>query len=130
MRIDVSSADVVTVQLPFRFVKRGGRKEMVLPAGSHPNHPRIDNTLLKALARAFRWKKMLESGEFATISDLAAYEKIAPTYMTRVMRLTLPAPDIVEGIVEGRCVVGLAEMMEPSPAKWTDQKMSNKLGRS
>ena len=64
----------VTLHVPFRVVKRGGRKVMVLP-GNTPQGAaqsrRIDNTLVKALARAFRWKRMLETGEFATIADLA-----------------------------------------------------------
>jgi hypothetical protein len=59
------------------------------------------STLVKALARAFRWKRMLESGEFATIAELAEREGITPSYMTRVLRLTLLAPDIVEAILEG-----------------------------
>jgi len=60
------------------------------------------HTLVKALARAFRWKRMLESGEFATIVELAERERIAPPYMTRVLRLTLLAPDIVEAILDGK----------------------------
>lgn len=64
---------------------------------------------------------MLDSGEFATIGDLAAHEKIAPSYMTRVVRLTLLAPEIVEGIVEGRCLLGLAELLEPFPGEWKGQ---------
>jgi hypothetical protein len=61
--------DTVTLHVPFRIVKRGGRKEMQLPDGT--TQPRqTDNTLIKALARAFRWKRMLESGEFATIAEL------------------------------------------------------------
>jgi hypothetical protein len=63
---------------------------------------RTDSTLVKALARAFRWKRMLESGEFATIAELAEREGIAPSYMTRVLRLTLLAPDIVEAILDGK----------------------------
>jgi hypothetical protein len=83
--------DTVTLHVPFRIVKRGGRKEMQLPEGAAP--PRgTDSTLVKALARAFRWKRMLESGEFATIAELAEREGIAPSYMTRVLRLTLLAP--------------------------------------
>ena len=83
--------ETVTLHVPFRVVKRGGRKEMQLPeGGTQPR--RIDNTLVKALARAFRWKRMLESGEFATIAELAEREGIAPSYMTRVLRLTLLAP--------------------------------------
>jgi hypothetical protein len=74
---------------------------MRLPEGAIPAR-RTDSTLVKALARAFRWKRMLESGEFATIAELAEREGIAPSYMTRVLRLTLLAPDIVEAILDGR----------------------------
>ena len=80
--------DTVTLHVPFRVLKRGGRKEMQLPDGAMPSR-RTDNALVKALARAFRWKRMLESGEFATIFELAEREGIAPSYMTRVLRLTL-----------------------------------------
>ena len=61
-----SILDTMTIHVPFRVVKRGGRKEMQLPEGATQPR-RTDNTLVKALARAFRWKRMLESGEFATI---------------------------------------------------------------
>ena len=92
--------DSVTLHVPFRIVKRGGRKEMQLPAGAHL--PRqADSALVKALARAFRWKRVLESGEFATIAELAQREGIAVSYLTRVLRLTLHAPDIVEAILDG-----------------------------
>ena len=64
---------------------------MQLPDGAaQPAHPRIDNTLVKALARAFRWKRMLETGEFATIAELAQRERITLSYMTRVLRLWVP----------------------------------------
>ena len=92
--------DTVTLYAPFRVVKRGGRKEMQLPEGATQPR-RADSTLVKALGRAFRWKRMLESGEFATIAELAEREGIAPSYMTRVLRLTLLAPDIVEAILNG-----------------------------
>ena len=93
--------DTVTLHVPFRIVKRGGRKEMQMPEGAMQPR-RTDNALVKALARAFRWKRMLESGEFATIAELAEREGIAPSYMTRVLRLTLLAPDIVEAILDGK----------------------------
>ncbi len=114
--------DTITVHVPFRIVKRGGRKEMVLPAGA-TSLTKIDGTLIKALARAFRWKRMLESEEFATIGELAAHERIAPSYMTRVMRLTLLAPEIVEAILDGRGdVPGLAAVLEPLPVEWSGQR--------
>ena len=93
--------ETVTIHVPFRIVKRGGRKEMQLPEAAEKPR-RTDNTLVKALARAFRWKRLLESGEYATIAELAEREGIAPSYMTRVLRLTLLAPDIVEAILEGK----------------------------
>ena len=83
--------ETVTLHVPFRVVKRGGRKEMQLPAGVSQT-PKTDSTLVKALARAFRWKRMLESGEFATIGELAEREGIAFTYMARVLRLRCLRP--------------------------------------
>jgi hypothetical protein len=114
--------ETVTLHVPFRIVKRGGKKEMHLPEGGTPQ-ARADNTLVKALARAFRWKRMLESGEFATIAELAQREGIAPSYMTRVMRLTLLAPDIVEAILDGKQgqEVTLARALEPFPVEWAIQ---------
>jgi hypothetical protein len=109
----------VTLHVPFRVVKRGGRKEMQLPEGVKQPR-RTDSTLVKALARAFRWKRMLESGEFATIGELAEREGIAPSYMTRVLRLSLLAPDIVEAILDGRqgLDVTLSQGLEPFPLAW------------
>ncbi len=114
--------DTVTVHVPFRIVKRGGRKEMRLPDGV--TQPRqTDNTLVKALARAFRWKRMLETGEFATIVELAEREGIAPSYLTRILRLTLLSPCIVEMILDGGHVrkVTLARLMEPFATEWDQQ---------
>lgn len=114
--------ETVTLHIPFHIVKRGGRKEMQLPEGAA--QPRLtDSTLVKALARAFRWKRMLESGEFATIAELAEREGIAPSYMTRILRLTLLAPDIVEAILGGKDgpAVTLARLMEPFPMHWSEQ---------
>jgi hypothetical protein len=117
------AAETITLHVPFRIVKRGGRKEIALPDGAQtPRRP--DDALVKALARAFRWKRMLESGEFATIAELAEREGIAPSYMTRVLRLTLLAPDIVEAILDGkqeRACLTLETLREPAPAEWQEQ---------
>jgi len=116
--------DTVTLYVPFRVVKRGGRKEMQLPDGAVQPR-RTDSTLVKALARAFRWKRMLESGEFATIAELAGREGIAPSYMTRVLRLTLLAPDIIDAILDGKQgpEVTLAQVLEPFPLTWQHQAL-------
>jgi hypothetical protein len=115
--------ETVTIHVPFRIVKRGGRKEMQMPEGAAQPR-RADSTLVKALARAFRWKRMLESGEFATIAELAEREGIASSYLTRVLRLTLLAPDLVEAILDGKQgpEVTLANAMEPFPTTWSEQR--------
>ncbi len=117
--------ETMTINVPFRVVKRGGRKEMQLPDGVRPDR-KADNTLVKALARAFRWKRMLDSGAFITIKDLAEHERMAPSYMTRVLRLTLLAPDIVEAILDGRQEpkVTLTRVLEPFPVEWAQQQTS------
>ncbi len=119
--------ETVTVHVPFRLVKRGGRKEMQLPDGASSQH-KVDNTLVKALARAFRWKRILETGEFGTIAELAKRENIAPSYMTRVLRLTLLGPDIVETILDTNQEpeLTLARLLEIFPVEWAEQQ--NHLG--
>lgn len=114
--------ETVTLHVPFRVVRRGGRKEMQVPDGAALPR-RTDNSLVKALARAFRWKQMLESGEFATIAELAEREGIAPSYMARVLRLTLLAPDTVEAILNGTQGPGvtLARVLESIPLEWCEQ---------
>lgn len=116
--------ETVTLHVPFRLVRRGGRRQVQLPDGA-AQPKRTDNTLVKALARAFRWKRMLQSGEFASISELAEREGIAFTYMARLMRLSLLAPEIVDAIMEGRQPesVTLANMMDPFPLDWKEQRI-------
>lgn len=115
--------ETMTLHVPFRVVKRGGRKEIQLPENA-PQTRRSDNTLVKALGRAFRWKRKLESGEFATISELAEHEHIAHSYMTRILRLTLLAPDIIDDILDGKNgpELTLPRLLEPFPAEWNRQR--------
>ena len=114
--------ETVTLHVPFRVAKRGGRREIQLPHGA-PAQRKVDNTMVKALGRAFRWKRILETGEFATINELAEREGIAPSYMTRVLRLTLLSPDIVEAILDGQAGpdITLARLLGPFPLEWEKQ---------
>jgi len=114
--------ETVTVHIPFRPVKRGGRKEMQLPERASSQR-KMDNTLVKALARAFRWKLLLESGEFATIAELAEREGIAPSFLSRSLRMTLLAPQIVEATLAGKqgLEVTLERLREPFPVEWDQQ---------
>ncbi|PKQ10837.1 MAG: hypothetical protein CVT70_17385 [Alphaproteobacteria bacterium HGW-Alphaproteobacteria-1] len=115
--------DTVTLHVPFRIVKRGGRKEMLVPAGQ--TVPRqATATVIKALARAFRWKQLLDTGEFSTVSELAHKEGISTTYLARILRLTLLAPDIVERVLDGRHKTELlkAAVQADFPSEWEAQR--------
>lgn len=117
----------VTVRVPITINRRGGRKLVIAPNGEAlkgaPTSPRVDNAMVKALARAFRWRDMLESGACATIREIAAAEKINESYISRVLRLTLLAPDIVEAIVKRQYPKGLQldALMRRFPIEWQMQ---------
>jgi hypothetical protein len=117
---------VVTIKVPFAVRKRGGRKLVLAPDGAPmpPAAPHVDSTLVKAIARAFRWQKMLETGRYATIREIARAERINPSYVSRVLRLTLLAPATVEAILDGRAsaVPTLAEAMGAFWVEWSAQR--------
>jgi hypothetical protein len=102
------SATTITVRVPLTIRKRGGPKVLISPNGATiPGVPRqattsADPALLKVLARAFRWKRMLDEGRYSSVSDIARAEKIDRSYAGRILTLTLLAPDIVEAIMDGR----------------------------
>ena len=114
---------VVTVRVPLAIRRHGGRKVVLTPEGAAlapMPRARVDPTLVKALARAHRWKRMLEEGRYASISEMAGAERIDRGYLGRVLRLTLLAPDLVEAILDGRQPpgLGLPRLMEPFPIEW------------
>ncbi len=120
------AARMLTVRVPLAVRKqRGGRKLVLTPGGMpHRRTTAADTTLVKALARAFRWRRMMETGRYSTIDELAAAEKINSSYVSRLLRLTLLAPDIVEAILDGRQQEGmtLPGLMEPFPVEWERQR--------
>jgi hypothetical protein len=116
----------ITVRIPFTLRHQGGRKQVVTPAGATPwipTPPRIDNTLVKAIVRAHRWRDMLESGDYATVRDLAKAEAINESYLGRVLRLTLLAPKIIEAILEGKqpASLELDDLLKQFPVEWDKQ---------
>ena len=124
-----SDGRTITVRVPISIRKRGGRKVVLAPDGAM-HDPRklfcqqVDNAMVKALARAFRWRNMLEKRTHSTIVEIATEEQINESYVSRLLRLTLLAPDIVEAIVEGRqpSEVTLAKLMERLPERWSEQR--------
>ena len=119
-----ADGDTITVHIPMTFRKRGGRKRVVTPDGAEwAPRPRVDNAMVKALARAFRWRKMLDEGVYATVEDLAKAKGIAKTYVSQVLRLTLLAPEVVEAILDGRRPVELQldDLLAGFPLEWSKQ---------
>lgn len=123
----MSAMTSVTVRVPITIRKRGGRKLVVSPDGTvgslPPSRARIDSTLIKALARAHRWKRMLDEGRYGSISELAAAEKLDRGYLGRILMLTLLAPDIVEAVLDGRqpAELGVHVLREGVPVEWGEQ---------
>ena len=89
------------VSITVSFLQRGGRKQILSPPGTTPwsPAPRVDGALVKAVVRAHRWRHMLESGEYSSSAELAKAEKVNDSYLSRILRLTLLAPDIIEAIL-------------------------------
>ena len=114
----------ITVFVAMAWRRRGGRKVIVAPPGCDDwaPPPKIDRALVKALARAHRWQRLLEDGRFGTLAELADAERISRSYVCRVLRLTLLAPDIIERILDGCPAPQLAELMRPFPAEWEKQR--------
>jgi hypothetical protein len=119
-----ADGETITVHVPMTFRKRGGRKTVVTPDGAPwAPRPQVDTALVKALARAFRWRRMLDEGLCGTIGELAKREKINRGYMSRVLGLTLLAPDIVEAILDGRQAEGLRldDLLKGVSEVWGEQ---------
>ena len=122
------SADgrTIIVTMLMRLRRRPGRKTIIAPDGGEGWLPRrrIDNTLVRALARAHRWTRLMESGKYASMTELSAAEKVDPSYLARMLRLTLLAPDIVEALFDGQQTnhLALADLMRPFPGLWGDQR--------
>ena len=123
----IGDCETLTVQIPLHLRKRGGRKLMVVPEGATawaPQRARVDNAMVKAIARAHRWRRILETGEYASITELATAEKINQSYVCRILRLTLLAPDIVETILNGAQPVGMQieRLLKSFSVEWLQQR--------
>jgi hypothetical protein len=117
---------VLKVHMPFTTRKRGGRKLIISPDGVQwSGRSSVSNALTKALGRAFRWRRLLENGNCLTIDEIAKAESINPSYVSRVLRLTLLSPTIVEAILDGREQPHLQDLLSPFPASWDEQTWPN-----
>jgi hypothetical protein len=116
----------VTVQVPLTLRSKGGRKIVISPTGERQRSASvryIDDALLRSVVQAFEWKRMLDEGEYAGLSDLAAAMRLNHSFVSRVLRLTLLAPDIIEGILDGRQAEGAQrqDLLHNIPGCWAEQ---------
>jgi hypothetical protein len=116
----------LTVKLPLIVRKRGGRKVVVAPQREVINSPRqrVDSTLVKAIARAYRWQAMLEEGAYSSAEDIAFAEKISASYINRLLQLTLLSPALVEIVLDGRQLATMTtrDLFQPLPELWDAQQ--------
>lgn len=131
----MTTATSITVRVPLSIRRRPGRKTVVTPMtdGVAPVITRADPALVKALARAFRYQKLLDEGRYASITEMAAAEKIERGYLGSLLRLTLLAPDIVGAVLDAQmpCGLDLPQLLAPSPWEWAVQRkaLANALFR-
>ena len=122
----MTAATSITVRVPLAVRHRPGRKTVVTPMtdGVAPVTTRADPALVKALARAFRYQRMLDQGRYASITEMAAAERIERGYLGSLLRLTLLAPDIVGALLDGQmpCGLDLPQLLAPSPLEWAVQR--------
>ena len=134
----------ITVHVPMAFAIRGGRKMIISDIPHNPGErlhqsvegawttlklsrqaasQRTNNAMLKALAKAYRWRRMIESGTFTSITELAEAESVNQSYACRILRLTLLAPNIVTEILDGRCSPSLMlkDLAMRLPVRWDEQ---------
>jgi hypothetical protein len=124
--------EALTIRIPVRLQRRGGRKLIMRPEGvaAPARKPSRDEALIKALVRAHRWRRKIESGQAKSITDLAEQERVTDAYVCRLLPLTCLAPDIVEAILDGRQPRGLklAELLGNGPLGWQEQRTSSSIG--
>ena len=116
----------VITEIPMRFRRHGGKTVVIHPDGQRVvEQPlaRTDQTLIKVIARAFRWERLLRNGTYGTVDEIAKAEKISPSYVSRVIRITLLAPEIVNAVLDARHppTFTMREVLNPFPLHWDEQ---------
>jgi len=118
--------NIISIKIPMNVKRKGGRKLIMLPAARDGITPsrKPDETMVRALARAWMWQKMLDEDKYSSIDHLAAQNNINPSYVSRILRLTLLAPDIKQAILDGAQPRGMSlqDMLKPFPDLWEEQR--------
>ncbi len=116
-----------TTEIAMNFYRRGVKTIIIKPDGSRVlerKEAKVDNSMVKAIARGFRWQRLMLDGVYNTIYDIAEKEKISPSFVSRISRLATLSPRVVEAIVEGKHPPHLTmkDLFRPFPAEWALQE--------
>lgn len=120
----MSAPTTMRVFIPLTIRKRNGRPKIVPPADMVPDTGGVDPHVLKAVARAWSWRRKLESGAVSTLSDIAEAEGVTPAFIRRTMKLAYLAPAVLEQILIARRSpsVSLKDMSAIAEQPWVVQK--------
>jgi hypothetical protein len=113
----------ITVHVPLKFTIRGGRKAIIGELPRPATRTRFDDSITKALARAHRWRTRLEEGTYRSVTEIAQAERINASYVCRILRLTLLAPDIVERLLDQQdSTLTVEDLVRPMSSRWKEQR--------
>ena len=131
MKAEVSQdGNTIIVSIPMQMRKRGGRTTIIAPEGMDitPKPPR-EECLAKLVVRAYRWLRLLEGGKVTSVRELAERENLDASYIARIMRLTLLAPDIIEAILDNKHpdILMWKELRHSFPMEWSQQRAKWKI---
>jgi hypothetical protein len=115
----IDHGETVRIHIPMRLHCRIGRKEIITPDNASPQGPMVD-----AISSAWKWQKMIDTGEYASASKLADKMGMDRSYVIRTMRLLLLAPDIIEAIMNGKEPSGMSmnELRNVTTGVWEEQR--------
>jgi hypothetical protein len=118
---------IINIHVSFAVKRRNGRKLIITPDGGQPlfeSKPVRDNTMIKVLVRAFKWRKLYESGTCPSFDALSERLKINKSYIAKVLQANLLAPDIKEAILNGTQprTMNAAMLLKPFPLAWEEQR--------
>ncbi len=121
---DMTNDGLITVTVPVQVRRRGGRRRIIVPEQVPESSRTYAESFALAIARAHHWKELIDSGKFASVSELATKIGLDFSYAARIYRLTYLAPDIIEAILDGREPDGLSMrvLCKPAPMDWNQQR--------
>ena len=124
--ITINENGSITLSVPFSIRRKGGRRYIITPSDATPQYdaPKHYEPLVNALIKAFHWKELLDTGAVDNLAEIVDKEKINKSYVMRVFKMTLLAPDIVAAILDGRQPKYLTVMdfLKSIPTDWSEQR--------